>query len=104
MTKDRITRCDFCDVDSTWRIGIRGKFKSRVETAVCRRCGLIYERRRLSDEALAMYYEQDYFADYASIVGEEVPAAIEVAWQEVGNRRVSVLASAVSSLEGCHIL
>jgi 2-polyprenyl-3-methyl-5-hydroxy-6-metoxy-1,4-benzoquinol methylase len=99
-----VINCDLCGADSSWRIGWRGKFKSRIETVVCRRCGLIYERRRLSDGAAAQLYERGYYAEYAAVGDYDVPAEMQVAWRKTAQRRLDVLASVVPSLVGKAVL
>lgn len=56
--------CAVCGVDDARVLSRRARWRQRVRTVVCRRCGLVYANPRPARERLARFYREQIYTQY----------------------------------------
>jgi len=60
-----ISRCNLCGYNRSFKVGLRGRFNSRVNTVVCLRCGLVFEKLQMDENERKEFYSSKYHSIYS---------------------------------------
>jgi SAM-dependent methyltransferase len=70
MTEDgEPVACAICGVDDARVLSRRARWRQRVTTVVCRRCGLVYASPRPERERLGRFYREQIYTQYIDASG-----------------------------------